>query len=126
MIIVVNKYKHKPTLNDVYIGRGSILGNPYSHLKSSKAKIFVESRDKAIECYKNYLYKIINNEKKSDEMLLLGLIFRDKYLSELQKIKELAEKQDVYLICFCAPQSCHGDIIKKIVESYIEEQKDFI
>lgn len=27
MINVVNKYKHQPTDNDVYIGRGSPLGN---------------------------------------------------------------------------------------------------
>jgi tryptophan synthase alpha subunit len=56
----------------------------------------------------------------------LGLIFRQKYLDELQRIKNLAEKQDVNLVCFCAPKSCHGDIIKEIIELFIKEKKDFI
>jgi hypothetical protein len=29
MTIVVNKYTHKPTSNDIYIGRGSIFGNQF-------------------------------------------------------------------------------------------------
>jgi hypothetical protein len=32
MITVVNKYKHTPTENDVYIGRGSALGNPFTSI----------------------------------------------------------------------------------------------
>jgi len=31
-INVVNFKTHTPTENDIYIGRGSILGNPYTYL----------------------------------------------------------------------------------------------
>jgi len=41
MITVVNKYKHVPTRDDVYIGRGSILGNPYSSIKDRDTKATV-------------------------------------------------------------------------------------
>ena len=28
---------------------------------------------------------------------------------------------DVNLVCFCKPKSCHGDIIKMIIENKIDE-----
>lgn len=50
MITVVNKHWHKPTENDVYCGRGSPVGNPYSHLPSSVPGVTkVSSREEAIE-----------------------------------------------------------------------------
>lgn len=126
MITVVNKYKHKPTENDFYIGRGK-LGNPYTHLDNTKARFRVSSREEAVEHYKIYINNILNGVViENDEQNLLGNIFKQKYLEELQKIKNATEKQDIYLVCFCAPKSCHGDVIKEIIEKYIEEQKDFI
>ena len=46
--IVVNKYRHKPTSNDVYIGRGSKWGNPFVIGKDG-------SREEVIEKYKTHL-----------------------------------------------------------------------
>lgn len=90
---VVNKYKSE---YDVYIGRGSPLGNPYSHLPETKAIYRVESREMAIEFYRNYLWRQISSGNITIEML-----------------KSLHGKR---LGCFCKPQSCHGDIIAKAVE----------
>lgn len=44
---VVNKYKHKKTDNDVYIGRGSKWGNPFVINTDG-------TREEVIEKYKNY------------------------------------------------------------------------
>lgn len=126
MITVVNKYKHTPTKNDIYIGRGSILGNPYTHMKNTKARYMVESREVAVECYKRDLYNLLNDVIIENEQNLLNRIFKQRYLDELQRIKQLAEKGDVNLVCFCSPKACHGDVIKEIVEQYIKEEKDFI
>lgn len=50
MCTVVNKYKEEYA---VYIGRGSIWGNPYTHIPSgTKAEHVVSSRDEAIIAYK--------------------------------------------------------------------------
>ena len=38
MITVKNKYTSKPEKNDVYIGRGSPLGNPFTHMDLGKNK----------------------------------------------------------------------------------------
>lgn len=47
---VVNKRTHKPTLNDVYIGRGSKWGNPF--------KIGPDgTRDEVIAKYEEYIVK---------------------------------------------------------------------
>lgn len=58
---VVNLYKD---IYDEYIGRGSIYGNPYTHLDKSKTKaeIQVPTRKDSIDCFKKYFYERINND----------------------------------------------------------------
>jgi hypothetical protein len=81
MTKVVNKYKSE---YDVYIGRGSIFGNPFVIGKDG-------TRDEVILKYRNYFYdKII----KDEDFLKAVLLLKDKVLG-----------------CFCKPQDCHGDII---------------
>lgn len=79
---------------DVYIGRGSKWGNPYTHIKNkeTKAEFVVSSRKEAIEKYKEY---IINNEEL------------------LNSLEELKDKR---LGCFCKPKSCHGDILVELID----------
>jgi len=104
MITVVNKHRHVPTENDEYIGRGSCLGNPYTSLMiKTKAKYVCESREESI--------------KKCDFYLREKIRLKDPEIcAALNKIYLKAKKGDVNLVCFCAPKSCHGDIIKKIIE----------
>jgi hypothetical protein len=80
---------------DVYIGRGSIYGNPYTHIKNkeTKAEFIVKDRKTAIEKYKEYL---LNNKEL------------------LEKTKELKGKT---LGCWCKPKSCHGDVIIELLET---------
>jgi hypothetical protein len=105
MMRVVNKSKHKPTPDDVYIGRGSVLGNPY-HSKESdhpQALYKVETTEEAIEGYeKHFEYSYFNDAAFH------------KYVRELIE-RELDDK-DTNLVCYCAPDKCHGDFIKKSVE----------
>ena len=54
MIQVVNKYQHTPTDADVYIGRGSSLGNPFTgskELANTKAEFQCSCREEAIASY---------------------------------------------------------------------------
>lgn len=98
MCTVVNKYKEE---FDVYIGRGSIWGNDYSHLPETKATHRVETREEAVEKYRDQLWTSIRSGKITIEML-----------------KSLDGKR---LGCFCKPKSCHGDIIAKAVEWAMEK-----
>jgi len=86
MCIVVNNYKEG---YDVYIGRGSMWGNPFAIGEHG-------TREEVIELFRNHLWKMIKN----------GAITKEHLLS-------LDGKK---LGCFCKPQACHGDVIVKAVE----------
>ena len=93
MTTVVNKYKEPYT---VYIGRGSIWGNPFSHKHGTKAEFVVESRDAAVEAYRLWLWDQIQH----------GLITREQLLA----------LDGETLGCYCKPQACHGDVLIRAVE----------
>lgn len=97
MTEVVNKYKVNMDDPDIiYIGRGSIWGNPYSHKEGTKAQHKVASRDQAVDAYRRYLWGAIKNGVVTKEML-----------------KELDGKR---LACYCSPKRCHGDVLIAAIE----------
>ncbi len=108
MITVINVHTFKDfrsTLNIVNIGRGTIFGNPYTHLplSNTKAEIQVKTRTEAINSYEKYMrYQYENN---------------NEYKQAIDKLIELNKKgEDIYLACYCVPKSCHGNVIKKFIE----------
>ncbi len=92
---VVNIKKEK---YDVYIGRGSTFGNPFTHMpiQNTQAQVQVGSREKALEKYKEYFYKRI--EEDSD------------FLNDILRLK------DKVLGCYCVPKACHGHIITEFLD----------
>lgn len=76
---------------DVYIGRPSVWGNPFSHLPKSAAKYRCASRDEAIERYEAWILT---------QPVLLA--------------RARAELRGKILGCWCAPQRCHGDVLARI------------
>ena len=76
---------------DVYVGRPSEWGNPFSDKPKSLAEVKVDSREEAIACYEEWL-------KQNPEMI------------ERAK-RELRGK---VLGCWCAPKACHGDVLARI------------
>lgn len=110
MIHIVNKQTHTETPFDIYVGRGSVLGNPFTHkdLNKTKAEFTCSTRDEAIESYRDYILNKINIK---DELIC----------NELNRIYKMAKKGDVYLLCYCFPQSCHANIIKEIIEEKIND-----
>lgn len=105
MLKVVNKYLHEATEQDVYIGRGSPLGNPFTSIKNrqTKAKEVCESREESVKKFDQYIFHEIQNNNR---------IICD----ELNRIYLMAKKGDVNLVCFCKPKACHGDVIKKYID----------
>lgn len=78
---VLNKHKHGIPPGSVYIGRPSKWGNPFAIGKDG-------NRAEVIKKYREYLYS-------NPELLAAAK-------------NELAGKD---LVCFCAPQACHGDVL---------------
>ena len=98
MIKVVNKKTHKTTPGDYYIGRPSPLGNPYPVNKW-------RDRELAITSYNNWFLDMIKDG-------------RPIVLVALEAIQETLRVHGyVNLVCWCSPDSCHGDIIKTHLEA---------
>lgn len=90
---VLNIHKVGPYY-DVYIGRPSKWGNPFTHRKDNTiAKFLVATREEAVEAYRDWI--------KAQPELLAAL-------------PELKGKR---LGCFCKPQSCHGDILAEMADA---------
>lgn len=90
MTRVVNKYKEP---YDVYIGRGSPWGNPFTHLiGGTSATWLVGSREEAISRFAVWI-------QMQPELLA--------------RLPELKGKT---LGCFCKPKACHGDILARLAD----------
>jgi hypothetical protein len=87
---LVNLYKEP---YDVYIGRGSKWGCPYTTIKDREtlADEVVDSKEEALSKYKEY---VLNNPD------LMG---------------SLGELEGKTLGCFCKPKQCHGDILLELI-----------
>lgn len=77
---------------DVYIGRPSKWGNPFSHQPGTKAKYKTKTRREAIQKHKEWITE-----------------GEGKHL--LEDIHELKGK---ILGCWCHNKACHGDILVKL------------
>lgn len=78
---------------DVYIGRPSIWGNPFTHKQGTQADIVVGSREEAVAKYKEYI------------------------LSKPELLKQVKSLKGKVLGCWCKPQACHGDILAELADS---------
>lgn len=103
MTRVVNLSKEQ---YDVFIGRGSKWGNPFTHIKdkTTLADVIVDTREEAIERYREYL---AGNQELLDC---------------------LDELEGKILGCYCKPKSCHGDILleflsKRKIEKFLNKKK---
>lgn len=90
--VVVNKYRDE---YDVYIGRGSMWGNPIPIDDDNPRWIVIER-------YREYLL----------DQLSTGVI-------TVQDFLDLKGKR---LGCFCKPKDCHGDVIVEIYNTIVEMQ----
>lgn len=102
--IVVNKHHGE---EGEYIGRGSPLGNPFSH-QDVPGTYKCNTRGIAVSSYR---YWLMDRIKERDTTVT----------DELDRLAHLAMKGPLKLQCFCAPKECHGDIIAATLKDAIEE-----
>lgn len=111
-ILIVNKHHNK---SGEYIGRGSPLGNPYSHMENTKAQFKTRTREEAIAKYAVWLRQQIDAGNQT-------------VLAELNRLGNKAiDEGTLTLQCFCYPKACHGSVIKdvitKAIQPYIKDSK---
>lgn len=83
---------------DVYIGRPSKWGNPFSHKNDTQAEFVVATRQDAVDTFEAWV-------RQQPEMI--------------ESIKK--ELKGKILGCWCFPQACHGDVLARIANE--EEEK---
>lgn len=106
MIIVYNRKNNQYFNNDYYIGRPSLLGNPFTHKKDTLAKEVVQSVDEAIDKYSTYIRE---EYQKNDAVKELINEIKTKHLNG----------EEIHLGCWCKPNKCHGDVIKDFINELI-------
>lgn len=96
MIRIENRKTYRG--NGVYIGRPSLLGNPFRIGEHG-------TRDEVIERYRDWLWRQIK---------LRGNVYR-----ELRRLAAIAKQGDLVLVCWCKQPdrnvACHGDVLKSSI-----------
>lgn len=87
-----------PDFGGVYIGRPSVLGNPYKLCPS-------ESRGATLERYETYLRA---------ECIRGGAV----KTAILQLACRVAQGENLMLLCHCVPLRCHGDLLARAIVGY--------
>jgi hypothetical protein len=82
---------------DIYIGRPSKWGNPFSSRDGTLAKYKVSTRGECITRYEEYI-------RETPELF-----------------NSLHELKDKVLGCHCKPKACHGDVLQRMVIKYTAE-----
>ena len=93
-IRVVNKHHGVPY--DIYIGRGSKWGNPFSHIPSDHAQCIANTREEAIVMYELWI-------KTQPDLM-----------------NSLHELDGKTLGCFCDPLPCHGHVLVKLRQEQVQ------
>jgi hypothetical protein len=97
----VVKLRRRPGFHAIYIGRGSVYGNPFTHLPlaHTRAAVQVATREEAVAEYEHWL--------RGDPRW--AHIEPERRLRILRELPLLPE--DAVLACFCKPHPCHGDVL---------------
>lgn len=95
-----NPIKSKPTIMDESF---SVLCNPF-HISNDN------SRQEVLMAYRKYA---------NEQMKIKGKFFNK--VQELVNMLKNNQYDKIYLVCFCKPHDCHGDIIKEIVLQLLDD-----
>jgi hypothetical protein len=95
--IMVAKVVHcKKESYDIYIGRPSKWGNPFSHKMGTKAEFIVASREEAVNRYEEWI------------------------LQQPNLLADLHELSGKTLACWCKPLACHGDVLLRLANADVK------
>ena len=101
-IYVVNKHAYlHARAQELYIGGGTALGVPI-HLAADGNPFLV------IEKYRDWLIRQLEDNNT-------------EVISTINAIAEhVRSGKDIALVCRCAPEPCHGDIIKELIQTQLD------
>jgi len=110
---VVNRHHREPDGGPikmgpgcVYIGRGSLFGNPFTHqnLATTGAVVKVDTREEAVESFRLWMTSDLEIPEWTKPT-------REQVISLYGKT----------LACWCAPKPCHGDVLLELAAAWRAE-----
>jgi Domain of unknown function (DUF4326)/YspA, cpYpsA-related SLOG family len=96
-IRIVNK--HQGASAGVYVGRPTLLGNPY--------RVQHDAREQAVQRYRAWLRRQWQVGGEVKEALL-------------ELARAYTERDELTLICWCAPRRCHAEVIREAVLGIVQ------
>jgi len=84
-----------PGTTRVYVGRPSPLGNPFAIGRDG-------DRSQVISRYREWLWEQVRAPRSPARL-------------ELHDLLEKARKGPLELVCWCAPQACHADVLARAI-----------
>jgi hypothetical protein len=105
-VVEVCHVRHRKGREGYYIGRPSDLGNPFVIGRDG-------TRAEVIAKYSSWLH-----DKLQRDWLRTAA-----GRAMLELLKAHTAGQDVRLYCYCAPEPCHGDVVKQLLEQTAREAR---
>lgn len=108
-VIVINRHrKLHLKYKRVYIGRGSVFGNPWPIREDM-------DRDTVCDLHRQLLkdeWKKAMGKGSTPSPLVVGI---------LNLARRVESGEYIALECFCKPQRCHGDFIAEVINWYVNK-----
>lgn len=82
----------KKSTYDIYIGRPSKWGNPFSHKSGTQAQFVVSTVQEAIDKYEQWV------------------------MTQPNLMADLHQLKGKVIACWCKPGPCHGDVLAKLAD----------
>lgn len=104
-------------LTKFYIGRGSCLGNEWSHLPNSQAKHKVANVNQAVVAHRHWFLGMLADYKNPE--------YREIMVYIRKMYDEMMAGKDIAVVCYCLIKhgdeplqghGCHGEIISELLE----------
>jgi len=108
-VINKNEASIEEKINAVYVGRGSPLGNPWTHTSSKRASFQVDTREEAIAKYGEWITDRLRYSNS-----------QSRAFNEC--VRKLVAERELTLMCFCKPLPCHADILAKLMLQAAKEE----
>jgi hypothetical protein len=104
MIRVLNK-KTDDCAGAEYVGRPSPLGNPFAVQPHGRY-----TREQAVSEYESWLRSRLHAKDPA-------------VCAEMNRLFQLARDGNLALVCWCSPQACHADVVKRVLEEQLTNRR---
>lgn len=127
----LDEHDDNPTLHPTHIHNNSLDNCLYAYIGRSgnpiKAKTSIMDESFSVLCNP---FRISDNNSRQEVLMAYRkyaneqMETKGKFFNKIQELANMLKNNQydkIYLVCFCKPHDCHGDIIKEIVLQLLDD-----